>query len=213
MSIDINSSQTLDIKLALTAGSEMSPQAATVYFGYGSNLWQDQMRQRCPTSTYIGIARLKGYEWFIYDRGYANIKTAEDKTTEYKHDYTQEVWGLVYQLEPEDEEDLDMNEGVPIAYTKELLGCELWEAKHGDKPDRSKDPKQVDMLVYINRKLTTPSKSRTEYVYRMNKGIKDALKEGMPEEYVKQVMRKFIPEVEDSSVAELARKQALKFED
>ena len=33
----------------------------TVYFGYGSNLWLDQMRRRCPDSKYIGVASLSDW--------------------------------------------------------------------------------------------------------------------------------------------------------
>lgn len=44
-------------------------------------------------------------------------------------------------------------------------------------------------------------------------GVKDALKEGMPTAYVNEVIRKFIPDVEDDSVANFARKQALFWED
>lgn len=52
----------------------------------------------------------------------------------------------------------------------------------------------------------------------MNKGIADAVAEGMPGEYVERVMRKFIPEdwdggEADGEVRRLARKQAESFED
>lgn len=171
------------------------------------------MKQRCPTSKYLGIARLNGYRWIIYERGYANIVeiSKEDKLA--KHDYTQEVWGLVYSLESKDEDRLDGNEGVPYAYTKEYLECDFFEAKDGKKSDVESDPKEVDMLVYINRKLITPGKTKKEYIYRMNMGIKDALQEGVPKAYVDKVMRKFIPDVEDETVKEVAKKQGLEFED
>lgn len=180
----------------------------------------------------MGIARLKGYKWIIYDRGYANIVEIKDKDegTE-KHDYTKEVWGLVYCLEPDDEAQLDLNEGVPIAYKKEWIKCEFWPTTESEedadaseqfpndhvslkgKPDTSKKPRKAKMLIYIDRKRMKDSEPKKEYIYRMNMGIKDAVKEGMPKEYVDQVMRKFIPEQEDEEVAEMARKQALEFED
>lgn len=185
---------------------------ATLYFGYGSNLWRHQMQQRCPTSEYLGIARLSGYHWIINERGYANVVETKDYTNE-KHSYTHEVWGLVYSLQKQDEENLDRNEGVPIAYTKEDLNIDFWQA-HNDQAPKVKDkPKQIKMLVYINRNMVSADKPKQEYIYRMNMGIKDAIKEGMPKEYVEQVMRKFIPDVEDANVEEMARKQALVFED
>lgn len=207
----------------------------TIYFGFGSNLWRHQMRQRCPTSKYLGIARLKGYKWIIYDRGYANIVELEDDEKEgnEEHDYSEEVWGLVYSLEEDDEERLDRNEGVPIAYRKEWIECEFWATSESEeqtrlaermvgyfgsngrdgKPDISKKAEKVDMLVYIDRKRTEESEPKREYVYRMNMGIKDAVREGVPEDYVRQVMRRFIPEKSEEEVEEVARRQALEFED
>jgi len=31
------------------------------YFGYGSNLWLDQMKKRCPESEYVGIGLMEGW--------------------------------------------------------------------------------------------------------------------------------------------------------
>lgn len=186
---------------------------ATLYFGYGSNLWKHQMQQRCPTSKYLGIARLSGYRWIINTRGYANIVEISKQEQESPHAHTDEVWGLVYSLQQDDEDNLDVNEGIPTAYTKEDLKVDFWSANKNKRPDTEEKPRQVEMLVYINRKQTSPHKPKQEYIYRMNMGIKDAVKEGMPTGYVDKVMRKFIPDLEDEGVAEVARKQALVFED
>ena len=32
------------------------------YFAYGSNMSYEQMKERCPDSKYVGIARLNGYK-------------------------------------------------------------------------------------------------------------------------------------------------------
>ncbi|KAM3420023.1 hypothetical protein BST61_g3334 [Cercospora zeina] len=246
--MDISASSTLHLNISLSHDSSssiriMTPnRQRTIYFGYGSNLWLHQMRQRCPTSKYLGTARLKGYKWIIYDRGYANIvelseeqqqqqeEEEEKNAFDDKDDYSKEVWGLVYSLEPEDEQRLDGNEGVADgSYSKEWIQCEFWTASseravredtahtlsyaEEGKPDTSKKPGKANMLVYINRKNAREGKSKEEYVYRMNAGIRDALKEGVPREYVEQVLRKWIPDVEDESVQEVARRQALEFED
>lgn len=103
---------------------------------------------------------------------------------------------------------------MPRAYTKEDLKVDFWPVQNDGKvPDTQRKAKQVDMLVYINRKMTVPDKPKKEYIYRMNMGIKDAVKEGMPKAYVDKVMRRFIPDLEDKSVAVMAEKQALVFED
>ncbi|KAK3672099.1 hypothetical protein LTR78_008070 [Recurvomyces mirabilis] len=191
---------------------------ATVFFGYGSNLWKHQMRERCPKSKYLGIARLKGYKWIINERGYANvvqIVSKEDDDEKKKHEYSKEVWGLVYSLDKQDEKNLDGNEGVPRAYTKEWLQVDYWQADAGEDDVvacQEEKAKKVNMLVYINRKQISESKPKEEYIYRMNMGIEDAVEEGMPEEYVKQVMRNFIPEVEDEVVEEVVKEESVRFE-
>ena len=198
----------------------------TFYFGYGSNLWLEQMHIRCPTSQYLGVARLNNYRWIINDRGYANIiEVSKDPTTrecEYSSptkdsNYENVVFGLVYSLEAEDEKRLDRNEGVPIAYTKEDLSCDFWSSDTSHKVDTSKQLyERRDLLVYIDRKRMTPDKPRKEYIYRMNRGIDDALEMGVPEQYVRNVMREFIPAEETGerrSMEEFAMAQAAQFRD
>jgi gamma-glutamylcyclotransferase len=188
----------------------------TIYFGYGSNLWLKQMSQRCPHSTYLGLGRLQNYRWQINDRGYANIVEIEE--SDRSEDYEHEVYGMVYSLSNSDERQLDINEGVPIAYTKEALSIDFWAAESASTPvDVTEKPEKRDMLVYINRKETKDSKPVDEYIVRMNHGIDDALACGVPSKYVEEVMRKSIPELDEDavpqSVKDKAVKQALKFEE
>lgn len=213
-SIGLALSALLLLPPTLLASAAESMSNTTLYFGYGSNLWQHQMEQRCPTSKYLGVARLNDYRWIINSRGYANVVeiqeelTMQDSAAASGKKYMNEVWGLVYSLEEADEKRLDRNEGVPVAYTKEVLEVDFW-----DKMSGKKRPEKSRQLVYINRNLTEPDEPMEEYVYRMNMGIKDALKEGVPKGYVDAVMRRFIPVVEDERVEVVARRQALEFED
>ncbi|KAF2092177.1 hypothetical protein K490DRAFT_70829 [Saccharata proteae CBS 121410] len=185
---------------------------STLYFGYGSNLWLEQMDTRCPTSTYLGVGRLPGYRWMINSRGYANVvQTAANATTETED----EVYGLVYRLFPNDEKRLDLNEGVPYAYTKEDMPIQFWSPD----PDRqdgwcdvAKPHEELPMLVYIDRERVRTDSPKAEYIVRMNRGIKDAIAMGVPEEYVKKVMRRFIPAKNDRIMEETARRQSLQFE-
>jgi hypothetical protein len=150
----------------------------TFYFGYGSNLWLKQMETRCPTSKYLGVARLDGYRWIINDRGYANVvetntisSSEQDESTtgagdeieKYNGNFTDVVFGLVYSLQKEDEKRLDKNEGVPIAYTKEDLNCTFWESRDGGWVDvRKKTRHAREMLVYIDRNRTVVDRPKKE---------------------------------------------------
>jgi hypothetical protein len=181
----------------------------TIYFGYGSNLWKDQMIKRCPASSYLGIARLNGYRWLINNRGYANVvEPKPDNKTD-----ADAVWGLVYSLQADDEERLDLNEGVPYAYTKEDLVVDYWPTSNGSKSDTDGEAMEQTMLVYIDRKRVKPDRPKKEYIYRMNMGIKDAVAAGVPQKYVDEVMREFIPDEEDTDVEVFAKQQAVFFED
>ena len=64
------------------------------YFAYGSNLSWVQMQRRCPSSKFVCVARLAGYQFGITrhsrlrDCGTANIFPVIGK----------EVWGVVYEV-------------------------------------------------------------------------------------------------------------------
>ena len=82
----------------------------TFYFAYGSNLSPTQMSIRCKSaprsSIPIAVARLRGWKWHICERGSANIVYTGGVGLQ------NETWGLVYDLDVEDEKLLDYWEGV-----------------------------------------------------------------------------------------------------
>ncbi len=94
--------------------------SSTLYFAYGSNLSFHQMAKRCPESRFVGRARLHGYMFQINQRGFANIVKSSDPRLF--------VDGLCYLLKTNDERSLDRSEGVPTAYTKEMLEVEFFSA-------------------------------------------------------------------------------------
>ncbi|KAK3996376.1 hypothetical protein QBC44DRAFT_317761 [Cladorrhinum sp. PSN332] len=188
-----------------------------VYFGYGSNLWIDQMSRRCPSSPFTGLGLLRGYKWFINSRGYANIAPSNKAGDE--------VWGLVYNLTAADEARLDVNEGVPVAYEKRVIPV-LFRPKgksdlgglHVERAGAA--AVSVHMLVYIDFKRNVGGyEPRAEYVHRMNMGIRDALREGVPDWYVDKVLREYIPPEDEARLAggeevmRLAMRQAILFRD
>lgn len=111
-------------------------------------------------------------------RGYANIIPSHE-------DY---VYGLLYELTAADEHDLDLYEGS--AYEKKVLPLSL-------QREKSSDEETVRALIYIDVLRKDTSHPRTEYIYRMNMGIADAVEEGVPEDYIERYLRPFIPPPEN----------------
>jgi len=158
----------------------------TRYFAYGSNLSATQMAQRCPDSPAEGLGLLRGWRWIINERGYANVVEGEDEDSDGP---PLGVYGVLYSLSPDDEEVLDMYEGVPRSYQKVSLPVEVV-----DDADIAGGATSVVALVYVDKLRIQPSVPKAEYVNRMNRGIIEATKEwALPARYVEEVMRPFIP--------------------
>ncbi|KAJ3562862.1 hypothetical protein NPX13_g8402 [Xylaria arbuscula] len=170
---------------------------AKFYFAYGSNLSTTQMQHRCPRSTPIGLAHLAGWTWIINERGYANI-VADGQA----NDGRPGVYGLVYRLHPDDENMLDRYEGVPFAYEKVTIRI---SKESFLEPDQERSPSEpassrnlgdgdgIELLTYIDILRITSSVPQEEYIDRMNLGIKESSKWGLPAAYVDEVMRRCIP--------------------
>lgn len=194
----------------------MSAANTTLYFAYGSNLSPTQMSSRCPSSPPVGLAHLPDYAFIISTRRYANVvpnpvPVPTDPTA------NPGVYGVLYALAPEDEASLDGYEGVPFAYTKELLLVDVLEASLPEPAlgvtgapsataaaasataDAAKEAvlnktKSVNALVYIDRVRTDHADPYTEYVDRINRGVDEAsARFGLPATYVQDTIRKWIP--------------------
>ncbi|KAI9758616.1 MAG: hypothetical protein M4579_002992 [Chaenotheca gracillima] len=149
-----------------------------IYFAYGSNMSLAQMQQRCSGSQYLGVGVLGGWRWMINERHFANIVPSESDV----------VYGLLYTLTETDVERLDVNEGVPYAYTRETMSVEVEKQIRGTAPLST-----VESLVYVDSKRITDSTPYAEYIERMNQGIVDALEKGVSSTYIDQSLRPFIP--------------------
>ncbi|RDL35344.1 uncharacterized protein BP5553_07275 [Venustampulla echinocandica] len=195
---------------------------ATLYFAYGSNLSLTQMSQRCPSSPYYGLGKLPGYRWIIGERGYANVvkcptsssassssgttstttrgedgeenQVLEDAAKGNDEGAEEYVIGMLYALTHKDEARLDIAEGVPFSYTKHMLPIQMLSSPS------STGQTTVQALVYVDEVRLGEGVCREEYVTRMNRGIADAVKMGMPKEYVERVLRRFVREDEVEGV-------------
>jgi gamma-glutamylcyclotransferase (GGCT)/AIG2-like uncharacterized protein YtfP len=76
------------------------------YFAYGMNTNLDSMSTRCLTAQVMGPARLEGYRFAF--RGHADVEL----------DYASDVHGVLWQIDDEDLESLDMFEGFPHYYIR-----------------------------------------------------------------------------------------------
>lgn len=138
-----------------------------LHFAYGSNMWHEQMKRRCPNHRKIGNGVLRGYRWIISTRGYANIVKA-------KSDH---VIGVIYEITESDERRLDRYEGVHNgAYQKEVMTVEV-------------DGRSRECLVYVDP-IEEEGIPKQEYIARINKGISDSK---LSCEYINRYVRRFVP--------------------
>ncbi|KAF5349652.1 hypothetical protein D9756_008795 [Leucocoprinus leucothites] len=148
-----------------------------VYFGYGSNMWLDQMARRCPESKYLGVGLIKDWKWIICERGFANVKRSPGDI----------LYGLIYELSETDEKNLDGYEHVPVYYLKKYHTITFLGTT--SSPEKS----ETKALFYINGEWLKESPPNPEYIYRMNMAIADGIKAGIPEDYMEKYLRPFIP--------------------
>ncbi|RDB21100.1 Gamma-glutamylcyclotransferase [Hypsizygus marmoreus] len=153
----------------------------SLYFAYGSNLWLQQMKLRCPGSKFVGIATLRDWKWIINTRGFANIVPSDGDI----------VHGMIFELIPHDEDKLDRYEGVPRAYIKRTIPVEfIGDTGYGVNIEGTTF---IDALVYIDEIRVADGVPKAEYIGRINMGILDALQSGIPRTYVDEYLRRFIP--------------------
>ena len=121
-----------------------------LYFAFGSNLYQKQMKKRCKDSKYIGCHKLKGYKLVFrhmyYGGGVADVERKKNST----------VLGAIYRISKRDEKKLDDYEDFPNLYIKKyfkILGKKV-------------------MFYYMPRKSRHVSPSK-RYLNIIIKGYKD----------------------------------------
>ena len=89
-----------------------------LYFAYGSNMDLNQMAFRCPDAQALETVRLEGYRLAFRsnggNRGVATILPDPDS----------HVDGVLWEISPEDERNLNFYEGFPRLYRKQILTLE-----------------------------------------------------------------------------------------
>jgi len=100
------------------------------------------------------------------------------------------VYGFLYELSPKDEKALDQCEGVPLMYEKRIIPIQLITSSGNGKTAAKKT---IDALVYIDFVNTSRDVPQTEYIHRINMGLKDALQMGISQSYIDKYIRPSIP--------------------
>lgn len=148
--------------------------------------------------------------------------TEKQKMTGRKSEGGHKVYGFLYNLSPSDEIRLDRMEGVPYSYEKKMMDIvvvptlssssspsgqlDIGVVSHNyvmNERGRSGSgsgsgseggsTRVVRALVYINEEDVREGISKDEYTDRINCGIRDAVRLGVPGEYIRELKR-FIPE-------------------
>jgi hypothetical protein len=194
------------------------------------------MKSRCrinPThsATPLAIATLPKWRWLICEAGYANVLPqpglrvpTQDSESAHKIPVSGDedaVYGVLYQMDLEDESILDVYEGVDElavdadpdcgvpahvrpkvqgdgSYNKWYFEAEVVKWLDGAEGVREglgiDGDGKVPVLVYVDENCVRLAEPKFEYIARMNRAIRESVALGVPESWVDQVMRKFIPD-------------------
>ena len=120
--------------------------------------------------------------WIINQRGYANVIPSPGD----------HVYGFIYELNAKDEASLDIYEGAPRIYDKKIIPVQL---RTSSSDGKTVTKKTINALVYVDTTSTSPDVPKTEYIHRINMGLQDGLKNGIPQSYIDKYIRPFIPAV------------------
>ncbi|KAJ5128408.1 hypothetical protein N7448_002127 [Penicillium atrosanguineum] len=215
-----------------TLAPESEPQTKRhLYFAYGSNLSPSQMKQRCTINPAlsgkpVAIATLSKWRWLICEAGYANVLPPpgmrvgpQDSDIAHKVPVSGKidaVYGVLYEMDPDDEFILDGYEGVdhqadeadgakvPIEvrpkeqgegdYNKWYFPAEVvkWIGDD-DHPLKMERGELVPTLVYVDEERVILAPPKAEYIPRMNRAIRECEALGVPGHWLEEVLRKFIP--------------------
>ena len=131
-----------------------------LYFAYGSNLNQKQMKIRCKDSYFIKSISLKAYSLTFRSKyGAADIEKKKNS----------KVIGALYKISKSDEKRLDIYEEYPILYKK------MYFNYFGKK-----------VMTYIMPKKTTFKNPTTQYLNIIIQGYKDCK---LDEKYLNKALK------------------------
>lgn len=124
-----------------------------LYIAYGSNLNLSQMAFRCPSARIYAKGVLRNWELLFRGRqgnAHATIKRKKGAF----------VPVLVWDIQPSDEERLDLYEGYPKYYFKKDIMVEI-------------QGKKKKAMVYIMDEMQPPGRPSAQYIHTIQQGYRD----------------------------------------
>ena len=135
------------------------------YFAYGTNMSLSQLISRCPSAKKLLNATLNNYQFIFNSRGVATIISKRNST----------VYGVLFEIDDSEIDNLDRHEGVPKLYTKENKKIEF---DNGE---------EFEALVYVATDSEI-GKPRDEH---LNIILNALNKEQFPEQYIRNLKEKY----------------------
>jgi gamma-glutamylcyclotransferase (GGCT)/AIG2-like uncharacterized protein YtfP len=144
-----------------------------LYFAYGSNLYWEQMTQRCPSARFVCVARLPRYK-LAFSR---LSERRQCGTADVVKDNGSDVWGVIYRLDECDFGPLDEYEGCVLGRaTNAYDRIELKVLEEGD------EARPTTAWIYVvNAKSEREHIPNAEYKRLMTEGARYW---GLPQAYI-----------------------------
>ncbi|KAJ6161596.1 AIG2-like family domain-containing protein [Penicillium canescens] len=172
------------------------------------------MAERCPGSTFIGKATLRGYKWQINQRHVANIVKVTEGVSSGPAGQADVVEGLVFSITDKDRRTLDRKEGIKLGvYERVVLNVflerhpNLTEKKTAKSTAQAASPvkrpppsvrspaaevEEIEAITYLSTKYAEDGLIRLEYVQRMENAIHDAVKLDVSRDFVERYLEPYI---------------------
>lgn len=148
-----------------------------LYFAYGSNMDWDQMRDRCPSARFVGVAKLPGHKLGFSRRS----KTRGCGVADAVADQGSNVWGVVYEVDDRDVGRLDAAEGYSPGRAKNAYRR---EERHVLIDGKESNP--LIAAVYFAIPEENPPRTNQAYKAQILKGGNHW---HLPQEYIRNLER------------------------
>jgi hypothetical protein len=145
-----------------------------LFFAYGANMNQDQIKSRCQKPEVLTIARLADHAMAFF--GCSKIWDGGQETVVSR--VGEDLWGVVYKLSFSDGELLDAWQDVRLNGTGPYF--------HYPTEVVAPDGSVYQVLLYKKDILDEPQKPSEEYLAHIVKG---AVAQGLPEAYINKIKK------------------------